>query len=447
MPLNLQKAVCTPSFEEAVRLILDAVSPLESESVSLLDSLGRISAVDVSAPWSTPRCDNSAMDGFAVRAADCEPGAALPIAGYMPAGATPIPAVGPRCAIKIMTGAPIPIGCDAVVPFEAAEEMNGAVRLKKPVSPRQHVRFKGEDISAGDTILAEGDIVHPVHIGVLASFGKKEMVVYSRPKVAVLSTGDELVENPEDLVPGKVLDSNRWAIAAAVRDCGAIPVMLGIARDDPQSHRDKLQEGLCADVLITTAGVSAGDRDLVRDILAELDVRPVFRGTRVKPGSPTCFGLHGNTKVFSLPGNPVASLIAFEEFVKPALLKMMGHQRVLNPFLPAILASDVRKSPGHAKLLRVRLEQREGRLWAWSAGKQDTGMQKTLLRADALALLPEDRVSFSAGETVSVQMLNARLAKVMEAVIRCTGPTSSYSAMETGAAGYGMPNAVKTDCA
>jgi molybdopterin molybdotransferase len=374
------------------------------------------------------------MDGFAVRAAECELGAALPIAGYMPAGATPIAAVGQGCAIKIMTGAPIPISCDAVVPFEAAEEVNGAVRLKKTVAPRQHVRFRGEDISAGDTILADGDIIRPVHIGVLASFGKKKTVVYRQPKVAVLSTGDELVENPEDLVPGKVLDSNRWAIAAAVRECNAIPVMLGIARDDAQSHRDKLQEGLHADVLITSAGVSAGDRDLVRDILAELDVRPVFRGVRVKPGSPTCFGLRGSTQVFSLPGNPVASLIAFEEFVKPALLKMMGHQSVLNTFLPAILASEVRKSPGHAKLLRVRLEQREGMLWAWSAGKQDTGMQKTLLRADALALLPEDRVSFSAGETVSVQMLNSAMADVMEAVICFTAPNYRHGETDTGAA-------------
>jgi molybdopterin molybdotransferase len=387
------------------------------------------------------------MDGFAVRAAECELGAALPIAGYMPAGATPIAAVGQGCAIKIMTGAPIPISCDAVVPFEAAEEVNGAVRLKKTVAPRQHVRFRGEDISAGDTILADGDIIRPVHIGVLASFGKKKTVVYRQPKVAVLSTGDELVENPEDLVPGKVLDSNRWAIAAAVRECGAIPVMLGIARDDAKSHRDKLQEGLHADVLITSAGVSAGDRDLVQNILAELDVRPVFRGVRVKPGSPTCFGLRGSTKVFSLPGNPVASLIAFEEFVKPALLKMTGHQRVQNSFLPAILASDVRKSPGHAKLLRVRLEQREGMLWAWSAGRQDTGVQKTLLRADALALLPEDRVSFSAGEPVSVQMLNAAMAEAMEAVIRFTAPTYRYGATDTGAARSDTTSAVKIDCA
>jgi molybdopterin molybdotransferase len=434
MPLNHQKTVCTPSFEEAVRLILDAVSPQESESVPLLDSLGRVSAVDVSASWSTPRFDNSAMDGFAVRAADCEPGAALPIAGYIPAGATPNSAIGDGVAIKIMTGAPIPGNCDAVVPFEAAEEINGVVRPTKPIIARQHVRFKGEDISAGDTILAPGDIIRPVHIAVLASFGKKETVVYRQPRVAVLSTGDELVENPQDLVPGKVLDSNRWALAAAVRECGAIPVMLGIARDDVRSHREKLQEGLHADVLITSAGVSAGDRDLVPDILAELDVGSVFRGVRVKPGSPTCFGLRGNTKVFSLPGNPVASLIAFEEFVKPALLRMMGYQRVLSTFLPAILASDVRKSPGHAKLLRVRLEQREGSLWAWSAGKQDTGMQKTLLRADALALLREDCVSFYAGETVGVQILNAAIAEVMEAVIRCTAPTSTCGATQTGAA-------------
>ena len=434
MPLNHQKTVRTPSFDEAVRLILDRVSPEECESVPLLESLGRVSAVDVSALWSTPRYDNSAMDGFAVCVTDCVPGAALPITGYMPAGATPNPTIGHGVAIKIMTGAPIPGNCDAVVPFEVAEEINGVVRLTKPIAARQHIRFTGEDIHAGDMIFAQGDIIRPVHIGVLASFGKRETVVYSQPKVAVLSTGDELVDNPEDLVPGKVLDSNRWAIAAAVRECGAIPVMLGIARDDAQSHREKLQEGLHADVLITTAGVSAGDRDLVRDILYELDVRPIFRGVRVKPGSPTCFGLRGSTKVFSLPGNPVASLIAFEEFVKPALLKRMGHQRVLNPFLPAILGSDVRKSPGHAKLLRVRLEQREGMLWAWSAGKQDTGMQKTLLRADALALLPEDRVSFAAGETVSLQLLNGATVELMEGVMRCAAPTCRHDPTDTGAA-------------
>jgi molybdopterin molybdotransferase len=405
-----------PSFEEAVRLILDAVSPLESETVPLLDSLGRVSAVAVSAPWSTPRFDNSAMDGFAVRVADCVPGAALPIAGYIPAGGMPNPAMGGGVAIKIMTGAPIPANCDAVVPFEAAEEVNGVVRLKKHIVARQHVRLEGEDIRAGDTILSEGEIIRPVHIGVLASFGKKASLVYRQPKVAVLSTGDELVENAEDLVPGKVLDSNRWAMAAAVRDCGAIPVLLGVARDDAQSHREKLEEGLRADVLITTAGVSAGDRDLVRDALAQLGVRPVFRGVRVKPGSPTCFGLHGNTPVFSLPGNPVASLITFEEFVKPALLKMMGHRRVLNPFLPALLGADVRKSSGNAKLLRVKLEERDSVLWAWSAGRQDTGLQSTLLRGDGLAFLPANRVAFSAGEQVTVQILNRSYPTLMDAV-------------------------------
>jgi molybdopterin molybdotransferase len=394
-----------PSFEEAVLLVLEAVSPCDTESVSLLDSLGRVSACEVAAPWSTPRYHNSAMDGFALRAEDCVPGAVLPIAGYLPAGASPAPTVGPGVAVKIMTGAPIPAGCDAVVPFEAAEEMDGTVRLKKPVVLRQHMRFAGEDLGVGDTILSRSHIVRPVDIGVLASFGIKTVVVYSKPTVAVLSTGDELVENVEDLAPGKVLDSNSWAIAAAVRECGATPVVLGIARDDPESHREKFEEGFQADVLITTAGVSAGDRDLVRDILAELDVRPVFRGVRVKPGSPTCFGLRGSTPVFSLPGNPVASLIAFEEFVKPALLSMMGYQRVLNPFIPAILASDVRKSRGSAKLLRVKLEQRGSELWAWSAGKQDTGVQKTLLRADGLAYLPENRASFSVGDTVRVQLL------------------------------------------
>jgi molybdopterin molybdotransferase len=403
-----------PSFEDAVRLILDSVSPRDSESVSLLDSLGRVSAEEVTAPWSTPRYDNSAMDGFAVRAADCAADAALPMTAYIPAGASASSALAPGCVIKIMTGAPIPLGCDAVVPIEATEEADGVVRMKNPVTPRQHVRFAGEDISAGDTILSEGHVIRPVDIGVLASFGKKTTAVYRQPKVAILSTGDELVDNAEDLVQGKVLDSNCWAMAGAVLDCGAIPIMLGIAQDAVASHRAKLEQGLRADVLITTAGVSAGDRDFVRDALAQVGVDPVFRGVRVKPGSPTCFGLRGSKPVFSLPGNPVASLITFEEFVKPALLKMMGHRRVLNPFLPAVLGAEVRKSSGNAKLLRVRLEEREGVLWAWSAGPQDTGVQKTLLRADGLALLPADRGWFAAGEEVRVQMLNRPHVRLTE---------------------------------
>jgi len=438
--------VCTPSFEEAVRLVLDEVSPQEPENVTLLDSLDRISAMDVSAPWSTPRYDNSAMDGFAVRAADCVPGTALPIIGYMPAGAAVHPVVKDGTAIKIMTGAPMPANCDAVIPFEAAEEVSGTVRLRKLVAPRQHVRFTGEDIAAGEAIVSEGHIIRPVDIGVLASFGKKTVAVYRQPKVAILSTGDELVENAEELAPGKVMDSNRWAIAAAVRECGAIPIVLGIARDNAQSHRDRIEEGLQADVFITTAGVSAGDRDLVRGMLGQFDVRLVFRGVRVKPGSPTCFGHRGSTQVFSLPGNPVASLIAFEEFVKPALLKMLGHKRVLNPFLPAILATDGCKSAGHAKLLRVRLEQREGMFWAWSAGKQDTGVQKTLLRSDALALLREERISFAAGETVGVQMLNPATAELVDAVIRLT-PTTRHGATDIGSVRSGVTSEINIGCA
>jgi len=445
-----------PSFDEARRIILANVAPVRVERMALLEAAGRVLAEEIVAGWNMPFCDNSAMDGFAVRSADCnEPGAKLKITGYLPAGATPERALEPGCAIKIMTGAPVPPGCDAVVPVEETEESGapsepgvpsapavgglgwepsfgllgrgGGGLIRPAVRPRQQIRFAGEDVGAGERILAPGDVLHPPAISVLASFGRAEVAVYGRPRVAILSTGDELIELGEPMALGKVVKSNAYSLAAQVRETGADPVLLGIARDDPAQMRGKLIEGLRADALITSAGVSAGDRDYVRDVLAELEVRLLFREVKVKPGGPTAFGLKDSKPIFALPGNPVATMLIFEEMVRPALLKMMGHRRVLKAPVTAILQEPLKKKPGKVQLLRVRLERAGCGYLAYSAGDQNTGILKTMLRADGVAILPAEATSFSPGDELSVHLLSGEPGMMEENTLTgepFSGPSS-----------------------
>jgi molybdopterin molybdotransferase len=396
-----------PTFEEARSIILANVAPLGSERVELLAAVGRVLSEDLVAPWDMPFYDNSAMDGFAVRSADCRPGVSLRITGYIPAGGVAAPAVDPGCAVRIMTGAPVPPGCDAVVPVEETEERGDAVRIGEAVEPGQHIRCHGEDVRRGETILAPGAVVHPPEVSMLASFGMAFVPVYRKARVAVLSTGDELIELGEPPAAGKIINSNALSLAAAIREIGAEAVLLGIARDDMESHLEKMSEGLTADVLITSAGVSAGDRDLVRDGLAELDVEQLFWGVEIKPGKPLAFGVKDGKPVFSLPGNPVSAMVTFEEFVRPALLRMMGHRRVIKRFVRAVLREEVRKKPGRLHFLRVRIDVEDGKYRATSAGDQNTGILKTMVRADGLAVLPKDRGVFAAGEEVAVHLLRA----------------------------------------
>jgi len=399
-----------PSFEEARAIILASVAPIGIERVALLDAVGKVIAEDIVAPWELPYCDNSAMDGYAVRTEDC---AALPtmlrVSGYLPAGGDVTGAVGKGCAVRIMTGAPIPPGCDAVVPVEETDGGTETVTVTSPVQPRQHIRFRGEDVGRGETIISAGTLIRPPEISMLASFGKVFVPVYRPVRVAILSTGDELIELGEPPVAGRIINSNALSLAAAVKECGAVPVILGIARDNRESHREKMLEGLTADALITSAGVSAGDRDLVRDVLAELGVEQVFWRVDIKPGGPTAFGMKEGKPVFSLPGNPVSTMVTFEEFVRPALLKMMGHRRVLKPLIKAVLQNEARKKPGKINFLRVKLSSAGGRYLASSSGDQNTGILKTMLLADAMAILPADRTLFAAGEEVDVHILSGNV--------------------------------------
>ena len=399
------------SYEQARQIILENITPAGVERADLVDAVGRVLVEDVVAPWDMPLWDNSAMDGYAVRSADCgEIHCKLKVTGYIPAGALADGIeVKAGCAVKIMTGAPIPAGADAVVPFEETEETSGEqVAIQVPVDMRQHVRFRGEDVAAGQVVVAAGTIIRPPEVSMLASLGRSAVPVYVRPTVAILSTGDELIEVGRTPGAGEIINSNTLALAAAVLEAGGIPRIIGIARDNLESHREKLREGLKADMLVTSAGVSAGDRDLVRVVLEELGVKQVFWKVGIKPGKPTAFGVKEGKPVFSLPGNPVASLITFEEFVRPALLRMMGQRQVLRPTFRAVLLDDIKnRESDRTSLLRIRLERREGVFYASTSGKQQTGLLKTMVNAAAIAVIPPGRGFMAAGEEVEVHFFGS----------------------------------------
>jgi molybdopterin molybdotransferase len=394
------------SYSEARETILNSVTTLGVDQVTILESLGRVTAEEIRTARNLPSFDSSSMDGFAVRMADRSQFASLLVRGYIPAGEIATASIAPGTAVRIMTGAPVPHNCDAIVPFEDTDEFEDSICIRADVTEGQYIRRAGEDIRSGEVALSAGTPIRVPEISLLASLGRTSVGVYRKPRVAILATGDELIEPGQPLSPGKLYNSNSAALAAAVQEAGATPMILGIATDTRESLRQKLSEGLRADVLITAAGVSVGDRDIVREILRELDVKQVFWKIDMKPGKSTAFGVRGTTPVFSLPGNPVSAMVTFEELVRPAILRMMGYRYVVKPGLAAILQHDLRKPVGKTQLLRVRLESRNGKLLAWSAGNQDTRFLKTLLQADALAILPSERVAFTAGEEIAVHVLS-----------------------------------------
>ncbi len=400
------------SFDDALTTILDNVSAVGSEQLPLVDAVGQVLAERVVAPWDLPLWDNSAMDGYAVRYEDCRNfPVKLKVTGYLPAGVSAEGmSVLPGCAVKIMTGAPVPQGADAVVPYEETDETSGEqVTIKEAVTAGQHVRRRGEDIRSNEQVLAPGTVLRPSEISLLASCGKPLVMVQRRPVVAILSTGDELVEVGAQPGPGQLINSNTLALAAAVRDAGAIPRILGIARDNRASHLEKMREGLAADCLITSAGVSAGDRDLVRMVLDELGAKFLFWKIAIKPGKPTAFGLYEGRPVFCLPGNPVASQVTFEEFVRPALLKMQGRRKLLRPTVQALLKEPL-KAGSRMRFLRVTLEQEDGCYVVRSAGNQETGILRTSLCADAIAVVPANK-EFKAGDIITVRLLGEQLVE------------------------------------
>ena len=395
------------SFNDARSIILEKAHTLGVERIPLTEANGRVLAETLLAPWDLPLWDNSAMDGFAVRSEDCVGiPCTLKSSGYVPAGSVASDRVRPGCAIRIMTGAPLPPGADAVVPVEEVVENGDTLTITSAVEARQHIRFKGEDVALGTPFLEAGTRLRPSEINLLAAFGQVFVPVYRRPRVAVLSTGDELVELGEALAPGRIINSNSLSLAAAIREAGGEPMLLGIARDEESSLREKLAQGLKADILITSAGVSAGDRDLVREVLDEFGVRQLFWKIDMKPGRPTAFGVKDECLVFSLPGNPVSTLVTFEFLVRPAILKVLGWREVIKPCVKATLKGPTKKKEGRRQFMRVVLVQEGETLFAVSSGNQHTGMLTTMVRAEGFAILPEACDKLEGGEDVDVHLFD-----------------------------------------
>lgn len=392
------------SLEDARRIIIENIVPLETEPVGLLELAGRSSAEEIRAPWDLPRWDNSEMDGFAVAVSDCQSATPLQVVGYIPAGVSAEKvSVKPGTAVRIMTGAPVPAGCGAIVPIENTAVGEDSVTIIKTVQPGDYIRARGSDIASGELMISLGTVLRPAEINLLAAFGRVEMSVYRQPRVAILSTGDELVAPGETAGSGQIIDSNAYSLAAAVKQLGGVPELLGIARDDHASLKQKITLGLQADVLITSAGISTGDRDLVSEILEDIGVKQLFWRVAMKPSGPAAFGIQAGKPVFSLPGNPVSSMVGFEALVRPALLKMMGQKTLFRPLRKATAKTALLNTSGKLRFLRVKASETDEGLIVESAGNQNTGVLSTMIRANAFAVLPAERGKVACGETVDVQ--------------------------------------------
>jgi len=413
------------SVEEALERILSYFERLSPEEKPLLEALGQVLAEDVASPIDIPPLDNTAMDGYAVRATDTRGASAsspvrLRVIGELAAGYLFDGEVAPGTAVRIMTGAPLPRGADAIVPFEETDEpathRYGAfaksadeVGVRKEARPGANVRRAAEDVRSGAVVLREGAVLGPAQIGVLASLGRATARVYRRPVVAILSTGDELLELGQPHEPGKIYDSNASSVSAMVLEAGGVPRRLGIAADTVDALTAKLRAGLDADLLITSAGVSRGDYDVVKDVLAkegEID----FWTVRMRPGKPLAFGAFpsGDRRVphIGLPGNPVSSMITFELFGRPAIYKMLGKRGWQRPRVRAIAEDRIENTDGRRVYARATLSQREGRSYVSLTGPQGSGILTSMALANALAVCPEDIAAIEPGDEVDCLILS-----------------------------------------
>ncbi|MBC7263922.1 MAG: molybdopterin molybdotransferase MoeA [Chloroflexi bacterium] len=399
------------SPEEAKTIVLDQVKTLPAYEADILESLGLVLAEDIVADMDIPPFDNSAMDGFAVKASETrgasrENPVRLKIAGDQAAGWVSDAVVTPGVAVKITTGAPIPAGADAIVRVEDTQICGEWVCVLQEVEEGQDIRPAGEDIRKGETIIKSNTLIGPPHIGILASLGRGKVKVLPRPKVAILCTGNELVEIDQPLTQGKIRDSNSYSVAAQVIACGGIPVRVGIAKDTVESISAKLREALHCDVVVTTAGVSVGEHDLVKMVLERLGAELKFWRVAQRPGMPLAFWVFQGKPIFGLPGNPGSSMICFEEYVRPTLLKMMGRAKLFRPEVEATLTHEIAKKPGRMHYVRVRVECRDSVYHATSAGSQGSGILKSMALANGLALIPKEAALIKAGEKVKVHLID-----------------------------------------
>ena len=392
------------SIEQAQRTILEYVAPLETEKVALFQGLNRVTPEDQIAPWDIPAADNSAMDGFAFSHAALSDNR-LKVIGVLPAGEVSTVPVPPGEAVRIMTGAPLPPGCDTVIPIEDVAEDGELIRLISPVKACSHVRKRGEDIRHGNVVIPAGSLLRPQEIGMLSAMGTRSLTVYRRTQVAILATGDELLEPGATPEAGKIIDSNSYSLGAQVLDAGGDPVLLGIAPDRLDTTCEKIRAGLNSDFLVVTGGVSVGDKDFVKAAIEELGGSIAFWKINMKPGKPLAFAMLQGKPVFALPGNPVAAMVSFELFVRPALLKAMGHRRVFRPKVRAILQEPVANKGKRPHLVRGIVSAQDNRYHVSTTGNQSSGRLSSLIQGNGLIYLPPE-AQYVTGDAVEVMLLD-----------------------------------------
>ncbi len=418
------------SIEEALARILSYVDVLPTEEKPILEALGQVLNEDISATFDIPPLDNTAMDGYAVRATDTAGATegspvALRVIGEVAAGYEYDGEVEPGSAVRIMTGAPVPAGADTIVPFEETDEPfdrapSGTrrvtatkVNVLKEARPGANIRRAAEDVKAGQAVVQRGTVLRPSEIGVIASLGRASVKVIRRPVVAVLSTGDELLEPGQERSGARIFDANAHSVGALVERYGGVPRLIGIAKDTMEALTAKIHEGWDADMLVTSAGVSRGDYDVVKDVLAsegEVD----FWTVAMKPGKPLAFGCFypdgdGRRRVphIGLPGNPVSSMVAFELFGRPAMMKMMGKRDWRRPTVRAIAEDRItNRDDPRVFLARCFVTERKGKYYASLTGSQGSGILTSMMRANALTLIPAEVDVVEPGEEIDVIMLD-----------------------------------------
>ena len=408
------------SVDEARERILAAVKPLAPVSIGLAEAHGLVTAEDVASQVDVPGFDNSAFDGYALRAADvggarAGAGVSLQVVGEVAAGHAGDLHIDAGTAARIMTGAPIPPGADAVLPFEDTDGVhwaqkpgtgNGQVHVLESADVGENIRRRGGDVAMGDVVAPEGRLLDAAHIGVLASVDVTDVRVHRRARVAILPTGDEIVEVGEPMAPGQVRNSNAWGLTALAERYGAIVRRLPIAPDTEADLRSAIRQGRDADLLVTIGGVSMGDYDLVRNVIDSAG-RMNFWQINMRPGKPLAFGEIEGTPVIGLPGNPVSSMVCFELFVRPALLKLMGHAKLENPIVRPRALEPMRSSIGKRTYVRVAVRRDNGELVCAPAGEQDSFRLTSMTQGNGLAVVPEGAV-IQTGDPVSVIALDER---------------------------------------
>ena len=399
------------SVHEALTRVLQTVAPLAGERIGLFDAVGRVLAEDVTSVRAVPPFTNSAMDGYAVRHDDVRsagPDApvTLSVAEVIQAGAVPAKPVEPGTASKIMTGAVLPRRADTVVKVEDTVEDDGHVRIRAAGSKGANIRLSGEDIRTGQTILHRGRALRPADVGLLASVGRSSVLVHQRPRVAVLSTGDELAEVDVPLEPGQIVNSNAYTLAAAVREAGGQPVPLAIARDTLDDTRAALAEATRHDAVLSTGGVSVGDFDFVKAAMDEIGIERLFWRVAQKPGKPLTYGLLRGRPYFGLPGNPVSATVCFYLYTWPALRRLAGYPKLFFPTVDVTLGEDIPKAGGLTEFVRCRLTRTPAGYAAHSTGTQSSGVLSSLSLGDALVIGPPDIDMLLEGSTATALVLD-----------------------------------------